>query len=123
MRKRLVGVAVRPAVAVAVIVTAGLTAPPPAIAGPAAARHGSLTLGRDHGPIVVHSGAGKRNQSYVAVYSPTNVRGVQGVSVSVSGKTTMQSAHCRNHNRVCTISQKHWTRSGGGGTANGGGGR
>lgn len=71
------------------LVVSGIVTPPPAVAtGPTG------------------WGDGKHNKNYMAVNSPTNMRGAQQISVSISGKTKTQAAYCKRKARICRISQR-----------------
>ncbi|MFC4015282.1 hypothetical protein ACFOY2_49280 [Nonomuraea purpurea] len=79
---------------VLMLVVSGVVAPTPTVAT-ATAIHGFADWGN-----------GKRNKSYMAVNSPTNMRGAQQISVSISGKTRTQAAYCKRRARICKISQR-----------------
>jgi hypothetical protein len=88
-------------VALAVIVSAALAAPPASAQAVAARRPGD-----DHGPVNSHNGNGTGNNNYLAFNSPTNLDGLQQVAVNISTITNTQAAFCKKRTRHCKIVQK-----------------
>jgi hypothetical protein len=74
----------------------------------------TIVVPDDHGHNRFRNGNGRRNMTYSAVNSPTVLRGIQPISISISGKINIQAAHCKKKHRVCKIRQKissaSWTR-------------
>ncbi|MFC4531122.1 hypothetical protein [Sphaerisporangium dianthi] len=88
---------------------AALTASPAAGATVTARSPGQVTpvSGDDRGQIYAHTGNGRRNNNYVAFYSPTVLHGQQPVANTITGGYAhTQTGMCRHH-RVCVIRQKN----------------
>ncbi|MEU6722042.1 hypothetical protein ABZ897_62320 [Nonomuraea sp. NPDC046802] len=64
----------------------------------------------DANAMAVHGslgwGDGDHKKKYVAVNSPTIMRGAQQVSVSISDKTRTQASFCKRKVKFCRISQR-----------------
>ncbi|GAA3838552.1 hypothetical protein GCM10022226_71030 [Sphaerisporangium flaviroseum] len=92
---------------VVVVSTAFLSPQEGASAAASGRAFGATPVGDDRGAIYIRNGNGSKNNSYSAVHSPTNNRGVQQVANSIAGGGTYtQQALCKKRHRVCSIYQK-----------------